>query len=640
MVPSHLFQVISLVRSMDLDSHPKPESKLMSLITQTVSLFNSMNLDSQPKPLSDLISRISSLVKSKDLDSQRKKERDDTFVKSLTSQVFSTINSSLDSVSESSIEALVLKQLTLGFTSALGFQYIFESVSQLFPSRDPEFIALVAETLSLEPEPPEIISLVNQILSLVISMNSKWEKLISFCSQVEVNMEEGKFRVTQETMSRRRNNKWECLPWNWEMLSLTGEEDTHFLCRGCKGKNHHDYEKAPAEIKHSLHPRHALQLVFLQPYSETRECYCCDKALKGILYYCSACDIAIHFACLDKPPVLSVDHPKWHEHTLALFPSLASFPCNLCALTHSSCPFYICPPCDFVVHKSCINLPRVIRISRHPHRVSFTLSFDQGELFCGVCRRKIDRDYGGYFCIEDGCSFAAHSKCATQSNVWDGIELEGKPEEIEEEVEPFVRISDGIIQHFSHQQHHLSLNESTCIGFDENRQCQACVTPIYLGNFYSCMQCDYILHEACANFPCKLHHPIHPHLLKLVGGYDGVIEDDNRCSICKWSCRAGFSYQCSKEGCQFQLDVQCATISEPLVHESHMHPLFLTSKPGEKKWCCVCKFERTDKTFNCIECEFSLCFRCATLPHTVRYKHDNHMLTLSYGKEGSTITYW
>lgn len=46
--------------------------------------------------------------------------------------------------------------------------------------------------------------------------------------------------------------------------------------------------------------------------------------------------------------------------------------------------------------------------------------------------------------------------------MWDGKELEGEPEEIEEEeLEPFVRLSDGMIRHFSHEHHHLKLNEET-----------------------------------------------------------------------------------------------------------------------------------------------------------------------------------
>ncbi|KAL9830520.1 hypothetical protein AtNW77_Chr3g0190301 [Arabidopsis thaliana] len=117
------------------------------------------------------------------------------------------------------------------------------------------------------------------------------------------------------------------------------------------------------------------------------------------------------------------------------------------------------------------------------------------------------------------------------------------------------------------------------------------------------------------------------------------------CFACPWLCKAGFFYECSKEWCCFLLHMQCAKISEPLVHPSHLHPLFLTTKPGEKRrHFSVCKelghYSRKE-AFNCIECDyFSLCFKCATLPHKVMYKHDKHMFTLSYGDEISTTMYW
>ncbi|KAG7559199.1 DC1 [Arabidopsis thaliana x Arabidopsis arenosa] len=416
--------------------------------------------------------------------------------------------------------------------------------------------------------------------------------LTSVCPQAQVPFEEGIIHVIEE-VSRPTNNKWECLPLNWQKFRQPGSEGyTHFFCEACNGENHKEYNKAPLEIKHPLHPKHLLKLVFSRGSLKTRECYCCDKNLRGIFYCCLACDYAIKFFCAKNPPVLYIDHPKWHEHTLAQFPSQASITCSLCALTHSSCPLYICPPCDFVIHQKCFSLPHVIKISRHHHRISFTPSFVKGNLFCGVCRRKIDNDYGSYSCIKDGCSYVAHSKCTTQSNVWDGVELEGEPEEVEdEEVEPFLTISDGIIQHFSHQHHHLRLDDNTDRDYDENKMCQACIMPVYIGNFYSCMQCDFILHEEYAKLSRKIHHPIHSHLLTLVGGYDGVMDyHKDTCSACPWVCKAGFFYECSKEGCRFMLHVKCATISEPLVHPSHLHPLFLTSKPGEKqRSCSVCK---------------------------------------------------
>ncbi|CAL9242578.1 unnamed protein product [Arabidopsis halleri] len=386
-------QIITMVSKMDFDS--QPETELMSLTTQAVLLFKSMDLDSQPDPLRKLISLISQEIPYVKSISVSKREHDPELLH-FAERI------SLDS----DFMSLVGETETL--------------------SLDSDFMSLVSEISSLEPE-PELISLIYQIFSLVISMNSKWEKLIVLCPQTQVKLEKGTFRVIEE-VSWSSNDKWKCLPLNWNELCLSGEDVSHIRCQTCNGENHGEYEKAPVVIKHTLHPKHSLELALLNG-DTTRECYCCDKDLEEVFYYCSACDYAMNIACVEKPRVLSLEQPKWHEHTLAQFPRKTSLTCNICALTHSSCPFYICPPCDFVVHQKCISLPRVIRISRHFHRIYFTNSFDQGVRCCGVCRRKIDNDYGGYSCNKDGCSYAAHSKCATQSNVWDGKELEGEPEE-------------------------------------------------------------------------------------------------------------------------------------------------------------------------------------------------------------------
>ena len=588
-----IIQIISLVRSMVLDS--QPESELISLTKQAISVFNSMNANSQPEPLRRLIFLISQKI-------SRGDEPHSTRIMNLKRKAH--------------------------------YNRMFR-----------EFGSLLCKTLRIEPE-PELISLIHLIVSFVISINPEWKKLISLCPQVRVSFEGGKFHVVEEA-NWINNSKWDCHPLNWMKFSMTGPRHTHFLCRGCSGHNHEEYVKAPLEIKHPLfHPEHSLQLVSLKEDYSKRQCYCCDENLKEVFYYCLACDFAIDLACSQKSPALSVNLPTWHSHTLALFPRQASLTCSLCGLDDPTSPVYMCPPCDFVVHLRCIELPRVIRISRHLHRISFIRYFDQGNWSCHVCRKRINNDYGGYSCIKKSCSYVAHSRCATQKNVWDGAELEGEPEKDVKEIKPFVRTTDGIIHHLHHRQHHLKLDENTCREYDDQKLCQACNTPIYFGNFYFCMQCDSILHEECANLPREIDSPIHPHMLTLVKDVIYVNEpSEDRCAACYLDCRSGFFYVCQSKRCYpFRLHVQCAKISEPFVHESHMHPLFLTTKPEEERICWVCKTPRQgnqlNATFNCIESDFVLCFRCATLPQKVRYKHDKHILTLSYGKETSTMTSW
>ncbi|CAH2074344.1 unnamed protein product [Thlaspi arvense] len=478
-----------------------------------------------------------------------------------------------------------------------------------------ELQSLIATKIPLDQLKRELISHIQHIYSIVVSpeSKSKWEQkpkdLICLSSQWQLLFDQGIFSVTGKVEWSSESNE-EC--WFNER-----KQGIYFLCRNCNGKYHQEYQKAPVEINHHLHPKHHLQLATAGLLDRSRECYCCDRDLLWVFYYCSACDFAMNVACVERPPLLlAIDHPKWHEHTLALFTRPAPLNCSLCALPDLSSPVYMCPPCGFV------EIGLAVFVAERSTMAMEAI----------LASRMV------------GCSYAAHSKCATQSNVWDGIEIEGEPEEVEDEedvLEPFVRISDGIIQHFSHGHHHLRLDDNTGGDYDDNKQCQACITPIYFGSFYSCTQCDFILHEACANLSRKIYHPIHPHQLTLVGEHDAGTNDYNICAACPTYC-TGFSYKCSKEGCLFKIHVQCATISEPLVHESHTHPLFLTSKPGEWRTCTVCKdyLYNDRETFNCIECDFALCFACATLPQKVRYKYDKHVLTLSYEEETSSTAYW
>lgn len=206
-----------------------------------------------------------------------------------------------------------------------------------------------------------------------------------------------------------------------------------------------------------------------------------------------------------------------------------------------------------VIHTVCLSLPR---------------SLPSGLFPCGVCRLPIDVTYGQFSCNK-GCHYAVHSRCAVEGKVWDGKDLEGVPEEPDEDVEPFVRVDDETIQHFSHE-HYLRLNMSNGV-CDEDRFCQACIIPIFLSeSFYGCTQCSFLLHEACASFPRKKDHPIHKHRLilhpippkplevvQIQGGtckqYSEYVEGMFKCSGCDQS-GYGFVYICSEEGCQFQLD--------------------------------------------------------------------------------------
>ncbi|XP_019056711.1 PREDICTED: uncharacterized protein LOC104803116 [Tarenaya hassleriana] len=431
-------------------------------------------------------------------------------------------------------------------------------------------------------------------------------------------------------------------------LSDTSGGFDGFYCVTCiNGVFHKECAESPLELHHHpYHPPHSLSLLphghHLLQGSEL--CSCCAEELGGEwAYRCQICDFFIHLRCANRPPALEVAQPRSHDHKLFLLPKPRPFTCDACGLMlDGSFLPWTCLECGAMIHRECIDLPRVIRISRHPqHRLCYVSSpppspAREPSWSCGVCRKVVDNRYGAYSCIKDDCHYVVHPKCGTRRDVWDGVDLEGFPEEPEDIEPPFQVIDDKVIRHFSHD-HHLKLNEDDGADFDGSKHCGICALSIriHLGNIYSCMKrdCDVALHEKCANLPRKIWCMLHPHRLEL------QIIDMAGCDVCIRLC-CGYIYSCSKEGCGFKVDVNCASVSEPLTHITHPHPLFSMSISMRGDACSGCKDEDKPHKMQCTECDFNLCFKCITLPPKVRYKQDRHPLVLGGGGGGEEVASW
>ena len=182
------------------------------------------------------------------------------------------------------------------------------------------------------------------------------------------------------------------------------------------------------------------------------------------------------------------------------------------------------------------------------------------------------------------------------------------------------------IKYFSHE-HDLMLTEQLL----KTQKCNGCVRAI-VPPFYSCVKCSFFLHESCANLPKTKRHPLHQHPLSLLPMKPSK---DFRCYACHRKCN-GFTYSC--ETCRFRLDVQCSMISEILTHPGHDHALILSSVDSSQN--CSCCDSRTYPIFRCTSCAFALDFRCATLPHSTRYKQHEHPFALSYRAEDNFGEYY
>ncbi|ESQ50733.1 hypothetical protein EUTSA_v10022611mg [Eutrema salsugineum] len=452
----------------------------------------------------------------------------------------------------------------------------------------------------------------------------------------------------------------------------------YYLCKTCDVEFHDRCHMSPRKMTHPFHPQHPLVFSVLnhktmiiyecnlhEYYDEGftpqsgipdhgnvfETCTWCGGNLKdySFFYRCSICNFCLDPPCSKIFPLPTIPNPKSHHHSLFFLPRPLLLPCDACGLVEKKNPSYTCLQCNYIVHESCIDLPRIIKITRHPHRLFYrpflspTLSSS-----CRLCYKTVDIKYGQYSCNHEDCSYVAHSKCSTHTTVWDGSELEWEPEEsveTEEDVAPFKRVGDDLIIHFCHE-HHLRLDKYNGVR-DAEKQCQACTLHIDSRDFYNCVQCDYFLHEVCANLPRKLDHALHNHPLVLDPSppqeYSFLSVG---CSVCSRAF-TGFRYKCCKDGCgeesrrQFQVDVRCILVPDYFTHKSHEHPLFIPISTGEAMiFCASCERRCAGYYLQCTLCDFAICYECATIPNKLHNKYDVHQpLSLCYG-DVSDETYW
>ncbi|KAG2292399.1 hypothetical protein Bca52824_039068 [Brassica carinata] len=226
---------------------------------------------------------------------------------------------------------------------------------------------------------------------------------------------------------------------------------------------------------------------------------------------------------------------------------------------------------------------------------------------CGVCQGRFSSGYGGYACIDKTCDYVLHSTCATDTKVWDGIDVEGEEfEEAKDDAEAKDDVVSSLeemddnkkVDHFSHE-HGLSR-----IHVDEEcwQLCEACIHPIAVGTFLGCKECSFALHE----------------------------EWVFTCSVCKQYTSGFIMYQCCQKDCGFKMDAKCASFTEPFKHSTHKCPLYLRLEDNTKSnLCCGCREDSTSTVATCTTCEdYYLDFKCLNLPPVVRFKYDTHPLYL------------
>ncbi|CAH2078737.1 unnamed protein product [Thlaspi arvense] len=401
-----------------------------------------------------------------------------------------------------------------------------------------------------------------------------------------------------------------------------------YACNICDLSFHKDCAESTPELNYFCHPKHPLKRLTRVPSYTDGKCITCFITVLSAI---SAWMLTVQRTHL-LSKILERVQPKAHEHPLTLLPQRA-FVCNACGILHDDPNPYVCLQCNFMVHRNCIDIPRIIKTSRHVYRISYNHCLTAGDWKCGVCKKEINWRCGAYSCSK--ClGFAIHWRCATSFGIWDGIEYEGILEDIVDS-KSYEVIEEGVIKHFSHEKHTLKLKEEESDANDECAWCKACTYPIFGSPFYNCMECDdFTFHQKCAYLPKKIIDSFYkmPMTLRL-----SEIGEITFCDVCE-SNFEGLVYT-SDDNRIINLDVRCGSISEPFVHVSHpLHSLYISHSTGDK-FCNGCG-DKATMVLGCEECGFALDINCSILPKMVKHKNDkDHFLSLCYDAK-TTEQYW
>ncbi|MED6130432.1 hypothetical protein PIB30_000934 [Stylosanthes scabra] len=356
--------------------------------------------------------------------------------------------------------------------------------------------------------------------------------------------------------------------------------------------------------------------------------------------------------------------------------------CSACEEQISSGPYYSCKECNYILHKSCIQLPIKLKHPLHPQHPLTLLStppYDAG-YFCDACHGTFDKGFV-YHCSL--CTYDLDISCASTWHPDDGhvhtfISLNS--------LQPFVCYACGdkagegsacfctacqiwvhcscaelphtIIKHFHHHPLHLTYSLHHVYGFRDDITCGVCngtMTSGFAG--YYCSDCRFPMHLKCPDFDidseevkdhkddgalaphkdkgsnqCRISQDVgfgHNHSLTLIEELSLEFAD-KLCDGCVQAINAPPLYSCS-ENCDFLLHKTCAELPRTKQHRFHPHPLTLLSKAPSYDGiyrCDGCKSLSNGFVYRCDECQFDLDVPCGTLADKVKHQSHKHPLSL------------
>ncbi|KAG2244357.1 hypothetical protein Bca52824_093804 [Brassica carinata] len=369
---------------------------------------------------------------------------------------------------------------------------------------------------------------------------------------------------------------------------------------------------------------------------EVFRCDACYRRSNGFMYKDGDKMLDVLCGSISEPFV----HPSHPHHPSYYIPTENDDKiCNGCNRKEPHVLRCIEGDCGFVLCFKCATQPKVVKHRVDDHPLSLCYGEEEeasGKYWCDICEKETDSKEW-FYTLHRECVLGDSTGLMprTVAKIW------GKSFE--------VVLNNSVTRPFcsdckdrSMYPIYLKLLGRTSetylcslFGVGLSMKSNACIHPIGLHSFYTCMDCDFSLHQKCAECPKRKRHVLHNERLTLDTNKDLEVF---RCDAC-YRRSNGFMY---KDGDKM-LDVLCGSISEPFVHPSHPHhPSYYIPTENDDKICNGCN-RKEPHVLRCIEgdCGFVLCFKCATQPKVVKHRVDDHPLSLCYGEEEEASgKYW
>lgn len=292
-----------------------------------------------------------------------------------------------------------------------------------------------------------------------------------------------------------------------------------------------------------------------------------------------------------------------HKHPLILLQERQDgdkdLHCDGCDEIILSGPYYSCRECNFILDKSCADLPFEISHRFHKKHPLF-LSYYASNWKCDKCEDSIPGFK--YYCYR--CEYTLDLKCALSAP-------------------PIFQKEMTAIFHPFHEDHPLILSK---LSNSPYQKCSACRLSFSGENShaYCCLSCAFYLHKPCAqNIEMTIKkeefHPEHTLTALITNTYV-------TCACCKTNFK-GIAYCCSL--CSFYLHVDCAKLQFPINFKHRCHPkhqlYYFTNYEADRLVCDVCFLKCKGSFYRCVICDVSIHLECVPLPQIVlKYKHHKH----------------